>query len=673
VAGLDRNQWPECVGICKRQPKVYYPKDTGGFLNYNLTYFAGDSFTYNSTILTNQLGFRVGDFLFLSDSSYTHGRVEGGEFVRLMSNITYDRREDLKRLIIGDFFASSGEFGSTLNMGGLSFSKNYGINPYFIKYPEMSFSGLASLPSELEIYSDGVLIRKERISPGGFELRDIPTYGGSGLNEIVLKDTFGREQRITLPYYFSETLLKKGFHEYSYNVGFLREGFGTVSNRYKDFAFLGYHRYGMSDYLTGGIRGEASEKVLNLGLSSTILIPKRLGIVSISLAWSDSKGRNDGLAGAINYLYQRGNLSFNFLLRGFTQDYSNILLVTTTERTKYEVSVGAGYTSAVLGSISLGFANSKKYIGTDTENILASYSRNIIGPFNVFATFNRDMKEKTIEVMVSLNYYFKHGITGSATYRRKDGISNEGVQIAKNLSLGEGFGGRAFFERNQRESETYNNYNLQLQYNTRHNQFSGEFMSMNRVEAYSLSAAGGITFIKDSLNFTRPVSDSFALVKVGDLKGVRAYFNNQEMGRTGASGKLLIPNVGSYYENQISIDSKDIPVEYTVSEVKKYVSPPLRSGSYLDFGAMKIQGVTGMLKVKAEGEIKPVEYIEFKLMVDGKELLLPTGKGGEFYIENIKPDKYRGDFEYLDKIYFFDMVIPKSDEVIIDLGEIICE
>jgi outer membrane usher protein FimD/PapC len=103
-----------------RQVKVYYPKDIGGFLNYNLTYFARDSFTYDRTALTNQLGFRIGDFLLLTDSSYTHRRDEGGEFVRLMSNITYDRREDLKRVVLGDFFASSGELGSALNMGGIS-------------------------------------------------------------------------------------------------------------------------------------------------------------------------------------------------------------------------------------------------------------------------------------------------------------------------------------------------------------------------------------------------------------------------------------------------------------------------------------------------------------------------------------------------------------------------
>ena len=656
-----------------RQAKVHYPKDIGGFFNYNLAFFEGESFTYDRTTLTNQLGFRIGDFLLLSDSSYTHRRGEGGEFVRLMSNITYDRREDLKRIVVGDFFASSGELGSTMNMGGISFSKSYNINPYFIKYPEINFSGLASLPSEIEVYRDGVLIRKERIPPGGFELKSIPTYIGSGLVEVVLKDPFGREQRIRLPYYFSDTLLKKGLHEYSYNVGFSREDFGTISNHYKDLSFLGFHRYGINDSLTAGIRAEASKKVLNLGLSSTYAIPWRMGLINTSMAWSDSKGGRDGIGGSVSYLYQGKNLSFNLLLRGFTQDYSNILIETIEDRTKYEVSVGASYFSSTLGSLSLGFAATKKYVGLDTKNLLATYSRKITNRSNLIANFKRDLENRINEFYISFNYYFKYGITASSSYQNTDGNSTERIQINKNLPIGEGFGGRASFEANQTESNNLNNSNLQLQYNARYGQYSGEFTSANGAEAYSLTAAGGFTFVKDSLNFSRPIQDSFVLVKVGDLKGVRVYSSNQEIGRTGSSGKILIPNLGSYYENQISINDKDIPMEYQISEVLRYVSPPLRSGSYIEFGATKIQSFFGTLKIKVGEEIKPLEYIEFKLLVEGKELLSPTGKGGELYLENIKPGKYRGELKYLDKDYSFDIIIPKSEDVMIDLGEIVCE
>jgi len=283
------------------------------------------------------------------------------------------------------------------------------------------------------------------------------------------------------------------------------------------------------------------------------------------------------------------------------------------------------------------------------------------------------MENRVSEFNILINYYFKYGITASSSYQRTDGNSSERIMILKNLPLGEGFGGRASFEANQAESNNSNNYNLQLQYNTKYGQYSGELTSTNRAETYSLTAAGGFTFVKDSLNFSRPIQDSFVLVKVGDLKGVRVYSSNQEIGRTGSSGKILIPNLGSYYENQISINDKDIPMEYQISEVLRYVSPPLRSGSYIEFGATKIQSFFGTLKIKVGEEIKPLEYIEFKLLVEGKELLSPTGKGGELYLENIKPGKYRGELKYLDKDYSFDIIIPKSEDVMIDLGEIVCE
>jgi len=656
-----------------RPVKVYYPKDTSGFLNYNLTYFAGDSFKYDRTVLTNQLGFRMGDFLLLSDSSYSQRKGEGGRFVRLMSNITYDRREDLLRAVFGDFFASSGDLGSTLNMGGISLSKNYRIDPYFVKFPEISFSGLISLPSEIEIYRDGFLIRRERVSPGGIELRDIPTYIGSGLIEIVLKDPFGREQRVRLPYYYSDRLLKKGLHEFSYNLGFEREDFGVVSNRYKNFSFLGFHRYGLSNTLTVGMRGEAMKDVVNMGVSATYLIPKQFGVIDASLAWSGSKGREDGLGGSIGYLYQDRRLSFNLLLKAFTRDYSNISLEKTTERIKYEVSAGGGYTSEWLGSFSINVAITKKYQGTDSKSLFTGYSRKITDRSNIFANFKRDFEGNLNEFMIGVNYYFDHGIMASASHQRTDGTSSERIQVIKNLPMGEGFGGRASYERVHGKDEDYNNFNLQLQYNAKYGQYGGEFISTNHVESYSLTASGALTFVKDSLNITRPIQDSFALVKVGDLKGVGVNLSNQEIGRTGRNGKVLIPNLNSYYDNQISINDKDVPMEYTLSEVTKYVSPPLRSGSYIEFGVTKIQGFVGLLKVKVEEKILPVEYIEFKLLVDGKEIIIPTGKGGEFYFENIKPGRYKGEFKYLDKHFIFDIMIPKSDEVVVELGEVLCE
>ncbi len=139
------------------------------------------------------------------------------------------------------------------------------------------------------------------------------------------------------------------------------------------------------------------------------------------------------------------------------------------------------------------------------------------------------------------------------------------------------------------------------------------------------------------------------------------------------SGKVFIPNLSAYYDNQITINDKDIPMDYTISEVMKFVSPPLRSGSFIPFDVVKFQAITGMLKIKMKEEIKPAEFSEVSMLVDGQEIIFPTGKGGEFYFENIKPGRYKTMLNYVGKECIFDMIIPERTDMIVDLKEVICE
>jgi outer membrane usher protein FimD/PapC len=131
--------------------------------------------------------------------------------------------------------------------------------------------------------------------------------------------------------------------------------------------------------------------------------------------------------------------------------------------------------------------------------------------------------------------------------------------------------------------------------------------------------------------------------------------------------------MGSYVENQISIADKDVPMDYSLAEVSRLVSPPLRSGSVIRFEARKYRAVTGKLGVKVDGKIRPVEYHEIRTMVSGKELSFPTGKGGEFYLENLPPGTYEAAFGFEGRKCAVALKIPESEETIVDLGEIDCE
>jgi len=59
--------------------------------------------------------------------------------------------------------------------------------------------------------------------------------------------------------------------------------------------------------------------------------------------------------------------------------------------------------------------------------------------------------------------------------------------------------------------------------------------------------------------------------------------------------------------------------------------------------------------------------------VDGKELSFPTGKGGEFYLENLRSGTYGATFEFEGRKCAVELKVPEAEETIVDLGGIACE
>lgn len=659
-----------------RQPKVYYPQDTSAFFNYRLDYYAGKSFDFEQFMVTNEVGFRAKNVLFFSDAFYAK-KPDDDKFVRLMTNVTYDDRATLRRFVTGDFVASSGDLGSTLTMGGVSLSKVYRMDPYLIKNPMLNVSGFVSLPSEVEIYLNGMRLRTERLSPGGFDLRNISYYGGTGLLEVVIKDPFGKEERIAYPFYFSDSLLRKSLHEYSYNLGALRKEFGEKSNAYGKVAFSAFHRYGYSDSLTVGYHAEALKDFCTVGPQASYLIRDK-GILSIALSQSLGGEGKNGTAGILGYTYQERRFSARFFAAAFSKEHTRIADEFIREKPKFEVNASIGYATQRYGSFSVDVFSSAKYRGEERKAVVASYSKALSARSTVFATFRhiRDGQSSN-EFFVGINYYPGKNHTVSASHRQTADARQEVVQVVKNVPVGEGVSYRASLERTETRGDHFASVNPFVQYHAKRGIVAAETKidfdrEGNTREAHRLSAAGSIAYVGGTLGLSRPVVDSFGLVKVGDLKDVKVFHNNEEIGRTNSSGKVFIPNLTAFIDNQITIDDKDIPLDYTISEVMKYVSPPYRSGSFIVFDAMKFQAMTGKLLLRIDRALHPAEFSEVILLVNGEKVTFPTGKGGEFYLENIRPGRYPALLKYSGKECKFDMIIPKSEDMIVDLGEVVC-
>ena len=686
---------------------VYFPKENSAFLNYAVNYLYNNPNGFQSFTIVDKLGVRSGNFFFLTDSQYTKTEVTS-DFVRLMSSITYERPEDLQWITLGDMFATSGDLGSTINIGGFGISKAYQMDPSFIRQPTFNLTGAATLPSQVDIYVDGVLAGRQHIKPGQFELRNLNYYGGQRNVELVIKDAFGTEQRYLYPAYFTSALLQRGLHEYSYNIGLLREHYGIQSNSYSKPAFSAFHRYGATDSLTIGASGEAADDIYNGSIQSSYEIPQA-GVVTLSLAGSTSSS-GAGWAGSFSHSYQKNRFGSSLFLTKYSPDYATIGGALFSEKINYMTGIMASYTTADWGAFSLGYSQQNTYDTGNRKATSATYSYNLTRSLTLGITtqaVRTTIAGTDYQVFISFNFYSPKGMQASARYQSTRDGNAETVQFIKNQPTGEGLGYSATATRNvSNSSGTTDLFNPHMQYNGRYGTYTldsyfqkGDSIS---TDTYNLGVAGALVYAGGFFGLTRPVNDSFSFVMVDKLSDVPVKVNNEEIGKTDASGWLIIPTMRSYNINQINLTPNNIPIDYSISGVNANVLPLLWSGSCVAFDVAKVQAVTGSIILKQQEKIMPLEFYDVTMIVNGKEFKFPTGRGGEFYFDTVSktadknpsaqqqgcqairekvtaPDKisvpgsYQASFEYEGKIYSFSIVIPPSDDAIIDLGRIVCE
>lgn len=662
--------------LARRRPGSIRPRESSAFLNYNLDYTGGKGMRLENLSFGQELGARTGDFLFLTDGRYER-TPDRERWVRLSTSLTRDDRTKLTRFVAGDFIGTSGLLGSALNLGGISCSRSFRIDPYLITRPQFGFTGSALTPSQVEVYLDGQKIATQSFPPGTFALKNIVGYTGARTLEVVVRDAAGREERFLVPFYFSDVVLARGLSDFSYSLGAPRRNLGQASWDYGSLTFLGYHRWGISDALTLGGRAEANGDGFNAGPEAAVVLG-HYGTVTAAANLSSGRGRSPGYSGALSWVYAGRVVGGRLFARTFSPDYVTVDESVALQRTRTEAGAGLNISNRTLGSLSVDYSRRTLLERSAEDSLSAGYSRRLwrSAQVRLSARWTRGEQSKR-ELFVGISAYPWAATTVSAGVWSEDGKESLALDALRSVPLGEGFGygvsARLPFATGGESQGSAN-----VQYKQKFGLFSAGFNltdapGSERLETYRLSAAGGLGWAGGTIGVTRPITDSFGVARVGDLPGVRVYQNGQLVGRTNASGKVFLPELASYLDNQISIENRDVPLEYSVPALTKLVSPPLRSGSAVKFEADRIQGATGAIFVRSGGPIVPLEFAIFSLQVGGSLQENSTGKGGEFYIENLPAGRHTGTATPEGRPCRFILEIPVTTEFIVEISPVVCE
>jgi outer membrane usher protein len=626
-------------------------RDTSAFANYSVqTDMTGGVAAFLETGASWQ-----GALLYNGASRTTDGNI-----VRGLTNLTYDEPESLRRWVGGDAVAGGTVLGGSAVLAGVSISRQFGLDPYLIRGPLPKVQGFALTPSQVDVYVNGVLVRQESVKAGQFDLLNLPIESGDGSYRAVVRDAFGREQEVNGRYYFSSGLLRPGLTDYSYQAGFVRNGFGSTSWDYGAPGFVARHRFGIANWFTAGAEVEGTRGAVAGGPSFTVGLP--FGELELTGAASGGRG---GLGGAasLGYTYTSRQFSVGGLVRALSESYANLSLRPQDDRALLQANVFAGMPIAGRFSVNAELQTQHYRDAGQVGRLGLRGDAQILQGTMLSLSVGRTEGGGSagLDAYVSLIHFFGDQTTASAS----TGTSGSNATAQRTVPTAGGFGYRVTGDTTSGTSTV----DALAQYQGQYGLYQAEYRRTGNLNGGMLQAAGGVVAMGGGLFFTRPVSDGYALIQVPGVADVRGFLNNQEIGHTDSKGNLLIPGLASYYGNKISIDGTDLPIDYELGSTDRLVATSLRGGARVLFDAKRVQAVTG--EVEAEGGVIPA-YGELAVALDGRNLASPVGSDGRFWLEGLPAGHHSARLEFGGGECQVDLDVPVSVERAIDLGRVHC-
>lgn len=637
-----------------RPDDIVYSTDVSTFLNY-----AVSSNAFSDLNAFAEIGSSVrGNLLY---SSFSRSPGEG--VTRGLTNYQIDQRQKLRRITFGDAAVISDELGGSGIIGGATVSRTFEVDPYFIRFPSLALRGTATTPSEVEIYVNGVLVDRRSVPPGPFEIANVAATSGSAAATVVVRDVFGREQAHSSSFYYSTGVLARGLSEFTYSAGAVRAATGSFD--YDDPLVMGTHRVGLTDNLTVGGRLEVTDSLVSAG--PQLSFASRWGELDLKLAASQTEG-DSGTAAALSYRRLSLRTSVGGSIRTMSRNYVNFSLPVARDRSLREASVAASYLPG-WGSIGLQWTAARMRDTGDRQR-LALLSNIALGrrmSLLVSAAAVEENGHRFGEYFAGVSLFTFHNSTLNVAGYSRDGTASVSTELQRPTPVGTGWGYR--LQNSTGEGETLSHASIQYQ-----NDFGRYEIGIDPESPRdaALSAAGAVVYQAGKVVPTRPVVQSFALVRVPGVAGVRVYLSNQLVGRTDWRGDLLVPNLLPYYGNRIRIDDRDVPMNHEIQLIEQTIAPPPRGGALVVFPARQLRTATGSVVVRTpEGDVIP-SFGELRLERDGTLVASPIGGAGEVYFDNVSPGAYAATVVFGRGECSFTLQVPPTSDEVVELGRIVC-
>ena len=643
----------------------------GSFVDYDMTYL-DESGSDNEifSVFTDMsffspVGVLTSGQAYVDEKSSDQDVLADDGFVRLETTFVRDDPARIRSYRMGDSALYAGLLRPNLRFGGVQIATNFATRPNFVTFPLPALSGETPMPSDLSLYVNDQLTFHDSLSSGPFELEQIPVVTGAGEVRAVTRDILGREQVVVGQFYASQRILRPGLSEYSYSAGALREDYGFRSNEYGDGFVSGLHRYGLNETFTVEGSAEASTDLQRMGGGLSWMLP-RLGVSTIGVSYSDDDRAGSGSSWLVGHDYQSRSYRYNFSYSGSTEAYRQLGMTEDNRFPQRQFTVGGGLNLSPWGSLGVALVSQTFHDRDDRDFISASYNNSYRNGLSMsLYTSYLDTGDNGSDVSGGITFTMALGSRRSASMS----LTNEGgdtrlmSQTRYDLPVGSGFGYRL----GAGTGSGNDRWEADVAAQSRTGKYSLDSIHDTNGTSWQANVSGSAAWIGGKPFLAREIRDSFAVVKVSGFEGVDVFLENQAIGTTDSSGRVLIPGLRPYEANRVTIDIEDLPITARIDAREIQVAPYFRAGAIVNFPANESFDVRLRLLLPDGSPVPEGASVR----MDDRRDVFPVGLDGAVYLIGAG-DSTSATVSWGDNSCGLEIDVPETDSPVPNLGDIQC-
>jgi outer membrane usher protein len=300
-----------------------------------------------------------------------------------------------------------------------------------------------------------------------------------------------------------------------------------------------------------------------------------------------------------------------------------------TNNVQRQSYVSTGVNLGRAGSIGVAWAEQRRRNLPAFTTAALSYSTMLADRAFLSATVSRSegviaTTSAFLSVSIPLDARTSVGGEGSTTRAAGRDSSYVGASAQRSAPSDQGFGYRI-------RATSQQQVDGGLGYRWSMGEYLLEASTFDGARAMRGTATGGIGVVDGHSFMSRRIEDSFGIVRVGDVEGVRVFKDGNPVGRTDRDGVVVLPNLLAYSPNRITIEDRDLPIDASVASRQTTIVPQYRSGALADYRVTRRQAAVVVIRVP-DGSFLPAG-IELTSKDSRRSYI--AGENGEVFVPDV--------------------------------------